>query len=334
MVFYVVTRKHSYTMKAYAQCWDGMRLLFYDDLFQTKSLPVGAYIFTDLDRLTAIQRQLAVAAWRQLAAHTPRVMLLNDPASVLCRYELMCELANAGENHYRARRLTDGLNGLHYPVFIRSEREHKGSITPLLHSSTAVRRALLWARIEGYRARDLLVVEFCDTSDAAGLFRKYSAFMVGDEVLPRHLLVGRKWHLKKPDLADVDTAREVQIYLERNPHEEAIRRIFSRAKIDYGRIDYSLAGEQIQVWEINTNPMVRKRTERLTAAFARLNMGLSNDLLPIPIQLDSSLLTAAERESHREMRALHTRDRRRANVAGLVGFARPFRLAARLLRGY
>ena len=39
-----------------------------------------------------------------------------------------------------------------------------------------------------------------------------------------------------------------------NPHEHELRRIFSTARIEYGRIDYALLGERIQVWEINTNP--------------------------------------------------------------------------------
>jgi hypothetical protein len=82
--------------------------------------------------------------------------------------------------------------------------------------------------------------------------------------------------------------------------------------------------------------MVRALAERLTEAFARLDTGLSNDLLPIPIRLDSGLLVSAAREARRETRALETRDRRRKNVAGLFvsPIARPVRVAARLLRGY
>jgi soluble lytic murein transglycosylase-like protein len=56
--------------------------------------------------------RLAAAAWQQLAASTPRMRLLNNPEKVLGRYELMCELTNAGENQYRARRLNGGLGGL------------------------------------------------------------------------------------------------------------------------------------------------------------------------------------------------------------------------------
>lgn len=309
MVFYVVTREHSYTMTAYARDWDRLRLVFYDDLFQASSLPVGTYIFSDLDRLTSSERRLAAAAWQQIASAAPRVRLLNNPATVLCRYELMHELTKSGENQYRARRVTEGLDGLRYPVFVRCEREHEGSITPLLHNAMALRSALVWARFKGYRSRDLLVVEFCDTSDAAGLFRKYSAFLVDGEVLPRHLLFSRSWHLKKPDIADAETASEVETYLEGNPHQEALRRIFRRANIDYGRIDYSMLGDQPQVWEINTNPLVKRLAERLTAAFARLDEGQPGDVRSIPICLNAQLVSDAARERTDELRAREKRDR-------------------------
>ena len=334
MIYYVVTQQHSYTMKVYAESWEGLRLLFYEDLFRARNLPVGAYIFTDIDRLTTTERQLAAAIWRQLTARAPDVKLLNDPERVLCRYELMCELASTGINRYRARRATEGLSGLHYPVFIRSEREHNGALTPLLFSASAVRGALLFARVQGYRIRDLLVVEFCDTSDAAGLFRKYSAFIVGAEVLPRHLLVSTEWHLKKRDLNNAEVAREVETYLMRNPHQEAIRAIFRQASIKYGRIDYSLADDKIHVWEINTNPMVRNLAERMSSALARLDPGLPKDLPPIPIQLDPQLLAAAEVERYHETKALRRRDRRRVIIGELLEspIVQHFRRAARHLR--
>jgi hypothetical protein len=332
MIHYVVTREHSYAMRPYARSWDRMRLLFYDDVFRATSLPAGAYIFTDIERLTASGRQLAIAVWQQLFAYTPHVRLLNDPARLLTRYELLCELARDGTNRYGARRATERLDGLRYPVFIRSEREHTGALTPLLHSPAAVRRALRWARLHAYRAGELLVVEFCDTSDSAGLFRKYSAFLVGDAVLPRHLFVSRRWHLKKPDHTDSNTAREVEAYLAENPHAATLRRIFSVAAIDYGRIDYSLAGADLQVWEINTNPTILRLADRLTEAFAQLDVASCSSPDAIPIHLDARLLAAAEREACVERRVFKARDL----VAGVFAnpITRPFRRAAQLLRGY
>ena len=290
-------------------------------------MPGGAYIFSDIDRLTPSERELAIAIWKQLAAAAPRTRLLNNPATVLCRYELISELYNTGSNQYRARRLAEGLDGLRYPVFVRSEREHDGSMTPLLHSAAALKRELILARIKGHRTQDLLIIEFCDTSDDGGLFRKYSAFMVGDEVLPRHLLVSRRWHLKKPDIGNPKIACETDAYLEGNPHKEAIRQIFQQANIDYGRIDYSMLGDTPQVWEINTNPLIKQLAVRLTAAFAQLEEGLRDDGGLIPIHLNPQLVTAASLQRKEEVRSRKRRDRistvlASAPVQGFQGAAR------------
>ena len=45
-------------------------------------------------------------------------------------------------------------------------------------------------------------------------------------------------------------------YLETNPHEQDLREFFKLARIDYGKIDYSILGDRLQVWEINTNPHI------------------------------------------------------------------------------
>ena len=169
MVHYVVTREHAYTMEPYARGWGGLQLLFYDDLLRVPALPAGAYVFTDLERLTPTERRLVASVWDQLAVHASRVRLLNDPRRVLGRYELLTELARVGWNSYRVWRPTDDLSAVRFPVFVRAEREHTGALTPLLPDAPALRRALLRARLLGYRAAELLVVEFCDTALAAKL---------------------------------------------------------------------------------------------------------------------------------------------------------------------
>jgi hypothetical protein len=41
-----------------------------------------------------------------------------------------------------------------------------------------------------------------------------------------------------------------------DPHAAAVARIFELTQIDYGRVDYGLLDGAVQVWEINTNPMI------------------------------------------------------------------------------
>ena len=329
MVHYVVTREHAYTMEPYVEGWDGLRLLFYDDLFHVPALPAGAYVFTDQERLTPSEHRLAASIWDQLAVHASRVRLLNDPRRVLDRYELLTELARVGWNSYRVWRPTDDLSAVRFPAFVRAEREHTGALTPLLPDAAALRRALLRVRLHGYRAAELLVVEFCDTSRADGLFRKYSAFVVGDRVLPRHLFVSANWHLKKPDRDDPATAREQDAYLETNPHREALRRLFGIAGIGYGRADYSTMGESLQVWEINTNPTQLRMAERLTEAFAALDVP-ADAREEIAISLDPMLLLAAAREARARRRVLRQRELVEQALASPL--ARSLRRATRLLR--
>ena len=75
--------------------------------------------------------------------------------------------------------------------------------------------------------------------------------------------------------------------METNPHERELREIFRLARIDYGKIDYAVLGDRLQVWEINTNPtlaptpdrivaerraVLSQRVERIAAAFAEIDV--------------------------------------------------------------
>jgi hypothetical protein len=103
---------------------------------------------------------------------------------------------------------------------------------------------------------ETIITEFCDTADEMGVYREYSAFIVDGQVLPRHLFFSDRWMVKDWKLADPQHLQEEQTYVATNPHEHQLQEIFAAASIDYGRIDYSFYGGRIQVWEINTNPMI------------------------------------------------------------------------------
>jgi hypothetical protein len=109
----------------------------------------------------------------------------------------------------------------------------------------------------GHRPGGLLVVEYCDTSDADGVFRKYSSFMVGGTVVPCHIDCSMGWVVKDTNIVNEQVMAQEREYLATNPHRAWLEETFALANVDYGRIDYSLdrAGRP-QVWEINTNPVV------------------------------------------------------------------------------
>src|SRR2546430_577175 len=109
---------------------------------------------------------------------------------------------------------------------------------------------------DGLAADELLVTEFCDTADGAGIYRKFSAFIVGDRVVPRHVFFSRRWMLKVPDLVTDALVAEERTYVETNPHEHELRAIFDLAGLEWGRIDYGVRDGALQIWEINTNPQL------------------------------------------------------------------------------
>lgn len=299
-LFYLATREYAEAMSAYVMRFGGapgsrMAFLYYEDLPRLTELPAGTYLFADLERLRPRQLELAARVWEQLAKEPARARALNDPRRALRRYDLLARLHAEGINRFRSLRASEPLEALRFPVFLRAECEHTGALTPLLPDERTLRRALRRARLRGYRATDLLVTEFCDTSDERGVFRKYSAFRVGDEILPRHVLFSRRWHVKQPDLEDGEFAREREAYLAENPHEDRLREIFELAGIEYGRVDYGLRDGEIQVWEINTNPTVRRLTVRLSLALEALDC-IPDSQDPIPIHVAPELLAAVERE--------------------------------------
>ena len=116
----------------------------------------------------------------------------------------------------------------------------------------------LIARIDRLRGgrRGRIITEFCDGSDAAGVHRKYSAFVIGPQILPRHLFFSRNWCVKCWELLDEPLLAEERRYMAENPHEQQLRTIFELAGVQFGRIDYGVVDGRIQVWEINTNPML------------------------------------------------------------------------------
>jgi hypothetical protein len=258
MIHFLTTAHHTYPVGDYLKSWVGpshplIKILPYETL--PSILPRGTYIFADLERLTSAQTALAGEVWNQLAAAGDGIRLLNHPLRATRRLALLQVLHEAGRNDFRAFRATDRRADPRFPVFVRRESEHEGSFTALLRDQTEVDQAIVRLLLTGVEVDDILIVEFCDTS-RNGLFRKYSAFRVGDRIVPRHLMFSQKWVLKVPDLLDTSKIEEEREYLESNPHEQDLRDIFDRAHIDYGRIDYGLLDDRIQVWEINSNPIV------------------------------------------------------------------------------
>jgi hypothetical protein len=232
-----------------------LELIFYPELAFLDQLRLGTYVFCALDRLTDAEREITLRAWETLAAAGCR--LLNHPTKTMRRYELLCRLYESGVNRFRAYRATETRHPARYPVFLRLENEHTGDVGGLVHNQTQLYAALARAVLLGYHLRELLIVEYCHTAGEDGFFRKYSAFVLGDQVLPRFSNVSRHWMVKaEGQYMDASTVMDERRFICENPQGETLRELFRQSRVEYGRVDYSLVGDQLQVWEINLGPTI------------------------------------------------------------------------------
>ncbi len=278
MIFYLSKKHHQYTMRmrlrdlAMPLPWREellrrLRLLSYEEAFRLKTLPVGSYIFTDLDRLNPEQTERAAILWYALRSSGHDLTILNHPVLSMRRLELLRQLRERGINDFDACRLTDR-RPLRFPVFIRCEHEHLGSLTPLLRSPGELDAAIEKLGADGTSRDDKIIVEYLDVADARGIYHRYGAYIVGARIFAGNLFFSRDWMVRRrlPEFAHGEFQAAGDEYVATNPHETMVRPIFALARIEYGRMDYAVVDGRIQVFEINTNPMAPIVQELLRAA--------------------------------------------------------------------
>jgi hypothetical protein len=138
---------------------------------------------------------------------------------------------------------------------VRLARDHSGPKSELIPDAASLHEFLAPLLLAGHAPKDILIVEYIDTRDEAGHYRKYGAYRIGDFIFCKHLMVGRDWALKGDvRFSDDASIAEDTEYFVQNPHFDLLRPIFELAQIEFGRIDYTFKGDRIQVWEINDNP--------------------------------------------------------------------------------
>ncbi len=259
MIHFVVTAGEDHSIRDYlarrGEILAGrLDVIHYEDLPERPRFERGTYILSALEYLSPPMLSLVTALHARLA-EVEGFRFLNDPVRTLRRFGLLRELERRGHNAFRAVRASEDLGGLSYPVFLRAERSHDGAVSPLLRSAREVEAAIGRALLAGRRIEDLLVVEFCDTADDRGYYRKYGAFIVGDRIIPRRLDYGRAWMLKR-EYCEFSAAMGLEEleYVRANPHGAALREIAALAAVGYGCIDYGVKDGRVVVWEINLAP--------------------------------------------------------------------------------
>jgi len=260
MIFFLTTRRNRYPIDRYMASW-GQRFqgavqpLAYGDLLRYRRRLPGVYFFSDLELIRPDRRARVIGLWHELRALGPDVVLFNHPGESLRRYDLLRTLHREGMNRFNVHRLDEDPSRVRYPAFVRGENDHYGSHDRTVHGPEELAGVI--SQLPHRRPdRPWIITEYCDTSDESGVFRKYSAFLLDGVVIPRHVFFSRAWCLKLQDLVTESYLAEERSYMSTNPHGEEILRAFRLARLDYGRIDYGIQADRIQVWEINTNPMI------------------------------------------------------------------------------
>lgn len=257
MIVAITTAPHRYTLRRLKRCRAfRFRVVSYQRVFQSASLPKATYVFTDFDRLNSWELELAAHLFREIVGQGGRA--LNDPGRVRQRYSLLRTLNQKGLNDFNAWRVEESPKTHRFPVFLRMESGHLGVISDLLYSQQQVDRAIEEALSQGYPRREMILVEYCAEPVSKGLFRKFSIYRVGEQMVPALSVHENDWIAKsgKIGVAGADAYQEEYEMVQSNCFSEPLRPYFETAEIEFGRADFGMVNGKPQVYEINTNPAI------------------------------------------------------------------------------
>jgi hypothetical protein len=235
----------------------------YPRLAISSSFRASVVVICDVERMTPDYEARVIAIVRQWRSLPQAPVILNAPPKPLRRYELLKKLYKLGMNQKDIHRLDDPytIEAVRFPCFIRDEAgHHLNPETPrLLHSRDDLTAEITRLAEAGVPLFGKIAVEFEDTRDDTGMYRKLAYYKAGGMLSPAHSFWNPEWFVKYPKPGLVaerpDLVEREREFVMSSPHEAEIARIFDIAGIDYGRIDYGVRQDGgLHVFEINTNP--------------------------------------------------------------------------------
>jgi len=259
-IFYLFSKTNRVPIDQYMATWGAQHFPYilpvtYESFTKKTVYPPGIYIFTDIDILDRDSLVSILPLWETLAAKGYSVF--NHPVKSKRRFELLKTLYEHHINSYNVYRLDHDLSNVSFPVFLRKGDDHFGAQSDLIKDSATLLLEIKKIRDSSTDLKNWMIIEFCDVRDQNGIYKKYGTFYINKTIIPRHVFFSKQWEQKDPTaLGEMDFLKEENEYLRNNPHARPLKEIFSLAGIDYGRIDYGVKDGKIQVWEINTNPII------------------------------------------------------------------------------
>ena len=258
MIVFVSTEQHRYThLSLVKEPGSGVTIATYDDLFTFEYLPRAAYVFTDLDRLSAERLEQASRSFRMLRRNG--LPAYNDPARFLSRYGVLRRLHHAGINAFNAYRVDSIEQPKRWPVFLRADGDHKRPLSDLLHSQEELDQAIAKAVEDGAPLSTLLIIEYAAQEVQPGLYRKLSVFRIGDKMVGFTCVHDNQWLVKygKPGIAPPELYDDEYRMVRDNPYGEDMWRVFELIGLEYGRVDFGIVDGRPQIYEVNSNPDVK-----------------------------------------------------------------------------
>ncbi|WP_018947837.1 hypothetical protein [Thioalkalivibrio sp. AKL17] len=162
-------------------------------------------------------------------------------------------------------------NGIRYPVILRSAGLQTGRWMYRIENRRELRRMQVTDRV-----RELYLIEWLDTRDpATGLFRKFRAFLIGDELHMSHMYMSEDWSVHGGSAEELmreraDLRNRSILFLE-DPLNELSSEILGSVKnaleltgLDYCGVDFAIDPEgQVVIFEANPAMQIVRPREGL-----------------------------------------------------------------------
>lgn len=264
MLVFLVTAGHKYTT-AGLLTEDAKRVglrvatIDYDTAFSRLDMPLGTYLFTDIERMYPWELRLASRLYANLKESG--CTAYNDPARAMNKYQLLRALRKAGVNGFTTYRADDLVRPQRFPVFIRTEYDHGSLIHDLIPDAESLSKVLRKLVGMGIPLRGLLITEFCSEEFAPGRFRRFGVYKIGDRFVPENMVISNEWAvkdtMKDPENENAPLHRLEMDFVVGNPFESFARNAFAIGNIEYGRADIGIVDGMPQIYEINTAPQFK-----------------------------------------------------------------------------
>lgn len=235
-----------------------LRVIDYGSLFKLKRFPTGSYIFTDRERLDVWQQQAASIIYDHLNQYPEVYRVYNNPAKMLSKMGVLRLLYTEKINSFNCYSVVEKSNPNQFPVFLKTEYEHKQPLTKLLKNQQELDHEIRAIQQTHIPLDGIIITEYCSTPYRGDVFRRLSSYIINDNISFAGSVHEKSWCVKYGAPALVGNAEylEEQDMIKQNYRHKEIQKIAHLLNIEYGRVDFNIVNGNIAIYEINTNPSI------------------------------------------------------------------------------